>query len=221
MTTLLILSAVIASLIGALPFGYVIARLWKGVDIRTLGSKNIGATNVMRVLGPGPGILVFVLDVLKGVAAVLTLRLLAPEFISGPLPFIYQILIGIIAVFGHTFSPFLGFRGGKGVATSFGVLLALGWQVGVAGFVVWLLVVGLTRYVSLASLAAAVSLPIAARIWLSGEQEAGMFWLSITLGVLVFIRHRANILRLVAGTEAKIGQRSAPTTEERTDDDAE
>lgn len=207
---LIILTCCIASyLIGSLPFGLWIGLIWKGVDIRTLGSKNIGATNVLRVLGPAPAATVFVLDTLKG-AFVLVL---AVDLLQANIPFPFHVLIGLCAIIGHTFSPFLQFKGGKGVATSLGVLLALSPLVAVIALVSWLVILGITRYVSLASLVAAYTLPFSALQVHATLAEAHsperwwMFWLGIVLAVLVTVKHRANIQRLLAGTEPKIGQR--------------
>jgi len=206
------LSALISYFIGSLPFGLWVG-LAKGVDIRTLGSKNIGATNVLRVLGPGAGALVFALDTLKGAAMVIVLRIFWP----GPAGMPDMVFVGLCAVLGHTFSPLLRFKGGKGIATSLGVLLALSWQVALFGLGVWIVVVALTRYVSLASLLTALSLPFASYFRLKGEDRVWMLGLTITLLVLVTVKHRANIGRLLAGTESKFGQRvteTAPPVEE-------
>ena len=207
--------ALISYFIGSLPFGLWIGLWWKGIDIRTLGSKNIGTTNVLRVLGPGPGLVVFLLDTAKGAVGVL----LAHRCGVSPreaMPML--VLIGLCAVLGHTFSPFLRFNGGKGIATSLGVLLALGWQVGLIGLAVWIMMVALTRYVSLASLVATLCLPFAAYFTLSGVAQTWMIGLGALLFILVTIKHRPNIQRLLAGTESKFGQRvavpAAETTEE-------
>ena len=210
--------ALISFLIGSLPFGLWVG-LARGIDIRTLGSKNIGTTNVLRVLGPGPGTLVFLLDTLKGAPVVTAARLLwPPTALSGDavqLTMPYLVLIGLCAVLGHTFSPFLRFKGGKGIATSLGILLALSWQVGLIGLAVWVAIVALTRYVSLASLLAALSLPFASFFLLRGIDQIWMLGLTFTLFVLVTIKHRANIQRLLEGTEAKFGQRVAVPAEAR------
>ncbi|MHB0938273.1 MAG: glycerol-3-phosphate 1-O-acyltransferase PlsY [Armatimonadota bacterium] len=212
--------ALASFLIGSLPFGYWVG-LAKGVDIRTLGSKNIGFTNVLRVLGPGPGALVMVLDVLKGVAGILIARQFIFELASDPgksahpiaMPFL--VLIGLCAVLGHTFSPFLKFKGGKGISTSLGILLALSWQVGLIALGVWILFVAVTRYVSLASLLAALSLPISSYLLLKDVDRISMLVLTIALLILVTVKHRANIGRLLNGTEPKFGQRVAtPTPQE-------
>lgn len=212
--------ALASYLIGSLPFGLWVG-LAKGVDIRTLGSKNIGATNVLRVLGPVPGALVFALDTLKGAVGILiaSQTKFAPfetTTFSGPdpirMPFL--VLIGLCAVLGHTFSPFLKFKGGKGIATSLGVLLALSWQVALVCLGIWIVCVTITRYVSLASLLAAAGLPITSYLLLNGEDRTWMLGLTIALLVLVTVKHRVNIGRLLDGTESKFGQRvAAPAPE--------
>jgi len=212
--------ALASYLIGALPFGLWVG-LAKGVDIRTLGSKNIGATNVLRVLGPKAGALVMLLDTLKGVAGIL----IAKQFqfepsgiqtvnFTVPIRMPFLVIIGLCAVLGHTFSPFLKFKGGKGIATSLGILLALSWQVGLIGLGIWILLVAVTRYVSLASLLAALSLPISSYLLLKGEDRVWMLGLTIALLILVTVKHRANIGRLLSGAEAKFGQRVSSPAEE-------
>jgi len=212
--------ALASYLIGSLPFGLWVG-LAKGVDIRTLGSKNIGATNVLRVLGPGAGLLVMLLDTLKGIAGILIARQFQFEpsgiytvIFSAPIRMPFLVIIGLCAVLGHTFSPFLKFKGGKGIATSLGILLALSWQVGLIGLGIWILLVAVTRYVSLASLLAALSLPISSYLLLKGDDRTWMLGLTIALLILVTLKHRANIGRLLSGTEAKFGQRVAAPVEE-------
>ncbi len=223
LTYTVILFCALSFLIGSLPFGLWIGLL-KGVDIRTVGSKNIGATNVLRVLGPGPGSLAFLLDVGKGVVGVALARELThhifwipgvysiPDGLYG-LQMPHLVLIGLCAVLGHTFSPFLRFKGGKGIATTLGILIALSWPVAVVGFSTWVIFVALTRYVSLSSLLAAISLPIASYLILHGEARTWMIGMTAVLFVLVTIRHRANIQRLLNGTESKFGQRAASPVE--------
>lgn len=216
---ILLLCCVVSYLIGSLPFGLWIGLLWKHVDIRTLGSKNIGATNVLRVLGPGPGITVCVLDTAKGAAGIVLARILFSHVLRTDAPLPLLILIGFLAILGHTFSAFLRFKGGKGVATTLGVLLALSPFVAGVGLLVWLVLVAATRYVSLASIAAGISLPFAA--YFDPDLKSDRWWmvgLCIALAILVTVKHRTNIQRLLAGTEPKIGQRveiATPGTEGR------
>lgn len=208
MIAVVLLAAVVGYLLGSLPFGYVVARA-KGVNIFDVGSKNPGATNVRRVLGHGPGNIVLVLDVAKGALATFApyaWRLLAgsaaARFSAGD--FGYFALAGLVGgILGHSYSCFTGFRGGKGVATGAGgffVLFPSGALVALGVFVV---TAALTRYISLASMLAAVSLPISAH-YLNGST----FLTAVTVVIAVFIvwRHRTNLSRLMSGTENKVGQ---------------
>ena len=180
----LLLIALGAFLLGSIPTGYLVARA-KGVDIRKHGSGNIGATNVFRTLGKPLGIFVFLVDALKGFAAV-------------------------AAIAGHNYTPWLGFKGGKGIATSVGVLLALmPWAV-LAIAVVWVLVFKISRYVSLASICAAAALPAAVgMLWFSGCGGNGpLLAFSLAISALAIWRHRTNIQRLRAGTEPRFERKN-------------
>lgn len=201
MLTPLLIAAVVGYLLGALPFGYLVARA-KGVNIFEVGSKNPGATNVRRVLGAGPGNLVLFLDALKGAAASGW-----PMFL---LPVGQQLPVGIAglvaAVLGHSFSCFTGFRGGKSVATGAGgFLLVFPLGMGIA-FVVFMLTLALTRYVSLGSMLGALALPVSAL--LLGQPPLLVAVAAVT-ALFVIVRHRTNVSRLLAGTESKIGQKAA------------
>lgn len=191
-----VLSLIAAYLLGAVPFGILAGRL-KGVDIRAQGSGNLGATNVSRVLGRPWGTLVFALDALKGALPVLLVQRLVP----GPA---WAVGAGLAAILGHVFPVYLGFRGGKGVATSAGTLLALAPLATAAAFALWLTVVGLTRMISAGSLAAAAALPIA-HFALGGDALVGALTVLVTL--LVWLRHRGNIARILKGTESKLGMK--------------
>jgi glycerol-3-phosphate acyltransferase PlsY len=193
-------------LLGSIPIGLLIGRL-AGVDVRQHGSRNTGASNVWRTLkeargpvwGPICGVATFALDVGKGLAPTLVARHLLPHLFWMP------VAAGLLAIIGHNFSVFLGFRGGKGVATTLGVAFGLSWLAALLAFVVWALVLLVTRYISVASL---VGTPIGALgIWaFNGWNWAyGLFALLAT--VFVFVKHRANIGRLRAGTEPKVGTR--------------
>jgi len=184
-------------LLGSIPFGLVVTRLAGTSDVRTIGSGNIGATNVLRTGRKGLAAATLLCDMLKGTAAVLvTYHFFGPDL---------AILAGIGAFFGHLFPIWLKFKGGKGVATYIGVLLALAWPAALAFGVIWLLVAALTRYSSLAALVASVATPVI--LWFNKDlQEAQVFLL---LTVMIFITHRANIVRLLKGAEGKIGQGSA------------
>ncbi len=184
-----------AYLIGSIPFGYLFSRLFKGIDIREFGSHNIGATNVLRVLGPFPGFLTLLFDIGKGVFVVLLAKKYFPSLIFLP------IIAGVCAICGHNFSVFLKWKGGKGVATGFGVLAALAPFVSLLSFLVWLFVVLISRYISLASLIGAFTFPIF--LWLK-KAEPSLIILGILVFILVVIRHKENIKRLIKGKEPKI-----------------
>lgn len=189
-------------LLGSLPFGFWIAKIFFGVDIRQHGSGNIGATNVMRVLGKKAGILVFALDVLKGwFPSFLTLQVTGQEGAG--------LLAGACAVAGHSLSPFLKFKGGKGVATGLGLLLGVAPITAVTGLSFWFLVLFVTRYVSVASILAAISVPVSA--YLLGFQPVTVIALSAAAS-LVLWRHRENIQRLLQGKETKIGRKPASSS---------
>ncbi|ADU95983.1 glycerol-3-phosphate 1-O-acyltransferase PlsY [Thermovibrio ammonificans] len=183
----------LAFLLGSVPFGYVIGKL-KGVDVRKHGSGNIGATNVSRVLGKKWGAVVLLLDALKGALPVLLLKL------SGA-PLHYQVLAGLAAVLGHCFSPFLGFRGGKGVATGLGAFLVISPKVTFFAFLIFIVVFLLTRYVSLSSITAALSYPLLFKFF-EKPDEASFIAVAVTAFVIV-AKHYQNILRLLRGEEKK------------------
>jgi acyl phosphate:glycerol-3-phosphate acyltransferase len=192
-------------LLGSIPFGYLAGRL-VGIDIRQAGSGNVGATNVVRVLGKRFGYPVFALDFLKGFGAVNISMLMAsgrpPEWDT---PEIFGILAAISSVLGHSYSPWLKFKGGKGVATSAGALLALTPTATLIGVAFWIIVFWLTRYVSLASIIAAVVLPIVILMVDSQDQNKGkpLFYSSACVAAVVIWRHRSNLSRLIRGTEPR------------------
>ena len=211
----LMVAAAAGYLLGALPFGYLVARS-RGVDIFEVGSKSPGATNVRRVLGSGPGNTVFVLDALKGCLAagwpllVIWQAARSPGF-PGTLGYVG--LAG--ALVGHSFSCFTRFRGGKGVATAAGGLLVLMPLVSVISAAVWVAVFFATRYVSLASILAATCLPV-----LSYTFNRGTFslWVTGLIGAFVVIRHRANIGRLLGGTEKRFERRKPEESAKKPED---
>jgi glycerol-3-phosphate acyltransferase PlsY len=193
-----------AYLIGSLPFGVIIGRAWRGVDVRKYGSGNIGFSNVLRVLGPGPASVVFVGDLLKGYAPVAAGRMLLVKWGTPELD-LWLLALGLAPIVGHSFSVFLGFSGGRAVTTTCGVLLALAWPAAVIGLTIWIALVAATRYISVGSMVAALSVPTYMAV--SGKRwEWLAFWSAVAL--LVVLRHMPNIKRLLAGTEAKIGQRA-------------
>ena len=196
-----------AYLLGSTPTGYLAGKLLRGIDIRQHGSGSTGATNVLRTLGKGPALVVLVVDVLKGVAAILLARWLFP-WLQAPadlLPWAVC-LCGLAVLLGHSRSIWLGFTGGKSAATGLGVLLALSWLVGAGAAAVFLAVLALVRIVSLASMLAAVTAAIL--VCVLPEPLASRL-LVIAGGLYVLALHRANIARLLAGTEPKVGRSNA------------
>ena len=192
-------------LVGSIPFGYVAGKI-RGIDIRKIGSGNIGATNVVRVLGKRYGYSVFVLDFLKGFGAVKISMSIAtdarPEWAS---PEIFGIFAAIASVIGHSFPVWLKFRGGKGVATSAGALFGLIPLAALIGIVIWVLVFWFTRYVSVASVVAAATLPLVILIMTRLNQIHGnsLFYSSLGLAAVVMWRHRSNFSRLMHGSEPR------------------
>lgn len=207
----LILNAVLAYLAGSIPTGFLVAKA-RGIDIRQLGSGNIGATNVFRHLGRTAGIFVLLVDALKGYVAV---AVIAPVLAGLVQPAVsaqarewFELCAALAAVLGHNYTCWLYFKGGKGIATSAGVLLALvPSSLGII-FVVWVFVFALTRYVSLASISASFTLPFAA--WLTGESLT-MVTVTAGMATLAIYKHRSNIQRLLAGTESRLGAKPRAT----------
>lgn len=190
---LLILWAVIGYLLGSIPSGMILARVLGLGDLRNIGSGNIGATNVLRTGSKGAAAGTLLLDAAKGVVAVLLARVLAGEDAAQ--------LAGLAAFLGHCFPIWLAFRGGKGVATFLGVMLALAWPVGLLCCATWLATALITRISSLSALVAAVSAPL----WMALLGHADKLVLGILLAALILWRHSANIARIRAGKEPKIG----------------
>ena len=204
MVAALLITLFFAYLAGSLPTGFLVARAMR-VDITQVGSGNIGATNVFRVLGKGPGALVLIVDLLKGALAVLVAPMLAAAMTptdSLALP----ALAALGAVLGHNYTCWLGFKGGKGVATSAGAMAALIPPAFGVTVITWLLVFFLSRYVSMASIAAAVILPVATIFTVSGPTRWPLVAFTSALAALAVWRHRANIERLKAGTEHRINK---------------
>jgi acyl phosphate:glycerol-3-phosphate acyltransferase len=195
---LTILVCLFGYLLGSIPFGWLLTRIAGLGDIRAIGSGNIGATNVLRTGRKGLAAATVLLDGLKGAAAVL----IAGALVYDPDAALFA---GLAAVLGHLFPVWLNLKGGKGAATGLGVLVAAAWPIGLAACAVWLLVAAATRLSSLASLAAFASAPCVALIL----EEFGVVKLAFTIAVLIFVRHQANIRRLLAGTEPRIGRSDA------------
>lgn len=190
-----ILLLIIAFILGSIPFGIIIAKA-KGVDLKKVGSGNIGATNVLRSLGKWPAALTLLGDILKGTVAVALGRYI--EVGSA-----FEGLIGISAILGHNFSVFLGFKGGKGVATSLGVLIIYAPQVALITLIIWFIVAIVTKYSSLGALVSFGLLPL--NIFLFDDKQK--LFIAIIITAIIFIRHSDNIKRLINGSERKIGQR--------------
>jgi glycerol-3-phosphate acyltransferase PlsY len=192
---LAILVCLLGYLLGSIPFGLLLTRTAGLGDIRGIGSGNIGATNVLRTGRKGLAAATLILDAIKGAAAILIARAVLWDQDTA-------LFAGLAAVLGHLFPVWLSFKGGKGVATALGVLVAASWPVGLAACATWLVVAAIARLSSLASLTALAGAPIVALIL----EEFGLVKLAFTIAVLVFVRHQANIRRLFAGTEPRIGR---------------
>jgi glycerol-3-phosphate acyltransferase PlsY len=196
----ILIAVAVGYLLGSLPFGYLIARA-KGVNIFEVGSKSSGATNVVRVLGKGPGYLVFFLDVLKGVAAVaIPWENIIKSFFTDDQAILLHVAGLVGAIIGHSFSCFIKFRGGKGVATATGGFLVLLPIATLIAGAVWIMAFYASRYVSLASIIASIALPAGAFFL---HEPPLLQWFALLIAVLVIVRHRANIVRLLNGTENK------------------
>jgi glycerol-3-phosphate acyltransferase PlsY len=219
MALLLTLPLLLAGyLLGSIPAGYLAGRWCRGIDIRREGSGSTGATNVLRVVGKGPALVVFLVDVLKGTLAVLLAKAVLeplgmPIDGNGAISWTtdsWVVAAGLAALAGHIWPVWLGWRGGKAVATALGMLLGLTWPVGLACFGVFLTVLSVSRIVSLSSVVAAVALPLLMLGWFH-NQPMGLRWpylaLALLTSALVIWRHRSNLQRLLAGTEPRLGQK--------------
>jgi len=192
-----IIIVILNYIIGSIPAAYIAGKVLKGIDIRQYGSGNVGATNAFRVLGKGPGIFVFAADVLKGVVGVY----LAKAFLTD----LWLIVAASLAVIiGHSYSIFLGFKGGRGVAAGAGIILSLSPRVLLLALVLFVIIVVTTKYVSLGSITAAFSIPI---LMLFFGEPAPIKLLGLTADLFVLYRHKPNIKRLLNGTESKITDR--------------
>jgi glycerol-3-phosphate acyltransferase PlsY len=199
------LIAVVTYLLGSVPTGYLLMRLFRRQDIRSVGSGNIGATNVLRSGGKGLGAATFLLDMLKGSASVWIGGLLGAQLLPAmPLRWV-QALAALFAVLGHMFPVWLRFRGGKGVATGFGVFLVASPLAALAAITVFGVVLFLTRYVSLASILGAASFPLFAWILVTGPRPPFFVAVQFVVALLIILKHHQNIRRLLAGTESRFG----------------
>jgi glycerol-3-phosphate acyltransferase PlsY len=200
---------VLSYLLGSIPTSIIISRIYKGIDIRDYGSKNAGATNVYRVLGIVPAAIVLIFDAFKGIVAVF---LISQISLGDPnlSMIILKLLAGIAAIVGHIFPVYVGFRGGKGIGTGLGVLLALIPREVIMALGLFIIVVAATRYVSLGSLAAAIFIFLALlveKFYLEVEVHPELVVACLFLTILVFFTHRSNIKRLLKGTETKLWQK--------------
>ena len=204
-TLIYLVTALGGYLLGSIPFGFVVAKA-RGIDIRSAGSGNIGATNALRVLGKPAGVFVLLMDALKGFGAVwLCWEILEGLHVAESTIQTARIIAGIGAVLGHNYTCWLKFKGGKGIATTAGVYLALApWAV-LIGLIVFIVAVVVTRYVSVGSMAAAVALPVT--IWVMSPNNLFLCIVSTLLGLLAIYKHKGNIQRLRAGTENRFGQK--------------
>lgn len=206
----IILIAIAAYLLGSIPTGFLLVRLFRRQDIRTVGSGNIGATNVMRAGGKGLGAATFLADMLKGCAAVwLTLPVWTIAVATSVVPPLglrnCQGIAALFCVLGHMFPVWLGFKGGKGVATGFGVFLVAIPPAALAAISVFILVLAFSRYVSLASILGSASFPFFAWKFTTGDRPAFFIAVQVFVALLIIVKHHKNIARLVAGTENRIG----------------
>lgn len=204
-----LLMVVVAYLVGSFPTSIIVGKLLRGIDIRQHGSGNAGGTNVFRVLGAGPGIFVMAFDVFKGFAATFWVSHIA----AGKLPLeggLLMLTAGIAAIVGHIWTVFAGFRGGKGVGTAAGMLLALFPKALVVCLVVFFMMLLITRIVSVSSMTAAVALPITLTVFrtvLHWPVATSLYIFSFFAAILIIFTHRSNIQRLLKGTENRIGKK--------------
>lgn len=202
---LTIILAIVCYLIGSINSSILISKIVSGKDIRESGSGNAGATNMLRTMGKKYAIITLVIDILKGVAAIILAKLAIRFGVMDTVTYI----AGVAVVLGHNFPVFFGFRGGKGVATSLGVVLMLDWKIGLIVLIIALTIMAITRYVSLGSvMAAVVFIAVQTAVMLvTNTFDIIRFICVMALGVLLIIRHRSNILRLIRGEENKLGSK--------------
>lgn len=196
---------VFAYLLGSIPVGYLLVRIFRKQDIRTVGSGNIGATNVLRSGGKGLGAATFVLDAFKGFAAVWLGALVAAPLLPGVPQRDVEALAALCAVLGHMFPLWLRFKGGKGVATGFGVFLFAAPPAALAAITVFAITLVLSRYVSLASIIGAAAFPAFAWFTVHGAKSAFFIAVQIAVALLIILKHHQNIRRLLSGTENRFG----------------
>jgi glycerol-3-phosphate acyltransferase PlsY len=200
---------ILSYLLGSIPFGIIISKFWKGIDIREHGSKNPGATNVYRVIGPIPALIVLLLDISKGLIATLLIsRIIIAQPVLNQTSL--MIIAGMVVILGHIFPVFASFKGGKGVATGLGVLISLAPAELIFALLLFLIIVAITRYVSLGSLCSALFILLALifeKYYLHKTVADELLIAVIVLTVFIFYTHRSNIKRLLNGTENKFGKK--------------
>ncbi len=201
--------AIAAYLLGSIPTGYLLVRIFRHQDIRSIGSGNIGATNVLRSGGKGLGLATFLIDMLKGCAAVYLARMAAIALIAHGIPIEsirnFEALAALCAVLGHMFPPWLRFHGGRGVSTGFGVFLVAAPLAALAAITVFFLTILITRYVSLGSILGAASFPVFAWLLVSGDRPPFFITVQFIVAGLIIAKHYPNIRRLLAGKESRFG----------------
>ena len=195
----------ISYLLGSLPTGFLIGKYLKNIDLRNIGSGSTGATNVLRNVGKWPALFVFIVDVGKGLVAVIIAKEFANQDLIDSNQGYMEVLAGISAISGHIWPIWLKGKGGKAVATGLGMFLALSWKVGLASFGIFLLVLAKSKFVSLSSISAAILLPIFMFFYV-GNFTNPYFYISLIVAILVIWKHRTNINRLLDGKESKINQ---------------
>lgn len=197
--------AIAAYLLGSIPVGYVLVRIFRRQDIRTVGSGNIGATNVLRSEGKALGAATFILDVCKGALAVLLASMIAGSVLPSVPQRNVEAMAALFAVLGHMFPVWLHFRGGKGVATGFGVFLVAAPWAALSAITVFAIVCAISRYVSLASILGAASFPVFAWFMVKGERPVFFIAVQAAVALLIIVKHHPNIRRLLAGNEHRFG----------------
>lgn len=210
----IILGILVSYLVGSMPTAYIFGRLLKGIDIRKFGSGNVGATNALRVLGKGPGISVLVLDILKGFVVVTFFADILSSAVTGTSVETLRIIFGLSCICGHNWTVFLKFKGGKGIATTFGVLLGLAIKIGglkvilALSVITWLVIFFMSRIVSLSSVITGIALSV---YMFAFQQSSILKFLSIILSIFIILRHKSNLKRILQGKEQRLSFRRRPT----------
>ncbi len=201
-----IIILLISYLIGAIPTSYIIVKSLKGIDIRSVGSKNVGATNAGRVLGKKWFFIITLIDILKGALPVLITKIIYNININSSNGW-FLLIVGIFTIIGHTYPVYLRFKGGKGVAVTAGIFFVIDYRLIIGGLIVFLLVVLITRYISAASISASISLPIIELILYKNNPNYYLLGITILISIYVIYKHKSNIYRLIHHQERKWGER--------------